>query len=304
MKRRMIMAAVLCLSLLSSSGCAQQQEQTPQQQPEPIPEQSVPAQPEQPAPVQVEPLPEPEPELPAEPVYEIPTGVWLAATDVGYSNYYYFNAEEQNGSYASLDYGLGMPFSYEGSGKQLVFLMGEDAHAHTAVVEEGADESFTLIWEDNLAETLTFVSEGTLEDFHFYSNDKLARMAMEHYTGESEDDTPPAQYGTMTNEDNTVTVQLYDNLGDHNSTSAWYIVDRFTAMGTDLLTGEEVDLCAPISPDAEEPADPEAPAEGETPVTEEVPSGVSEPEKVAAPIDPFLNDPESVGDHGGEHLVD
>ena len=46
----------------------------------------------------------------------------------------------------------------------------------------------------------------------------------------------------MTNEDNTVTVQLYDNLGDHNSTAAWYIVDRFTAEATDLFTGEDFAL--------------------------------------------------------------
>ena len=292
MKRRMIMAGALCLSLLSLSCCAQQQEQTTQQS-DPIPEQSVPAKPEQPAPVQDQPAPEPEPEQPAEPVYEIPTGVWLAATDVGYSNYYYFNAEEQSGRYVSLDYGLGMPFSYDGSGKQLVFFLGDEAAAHPASLEETGQDSFKLVWEDNLPETLTFVREGTLEDFHFYSNDELARMAMEHYADEEdEDETPPSQYGVMTNEDNTVTVQLYDNLGDHNSTSAWYIVDRFTAMGTDLLTGEEIDLLAeeesalPEEPPVEEEAadapslptgDEEAPAEEQSPVEgEEIPAAIPE----------------------------
>lgn len=275
MKRRMIMAAALCLSLLSLTGCAQQQEEVTQQQPEPIPEQSAPIQTEEPAPVQ-EQQPVPEPELPQEPVYEIPTGVWLAATDVGYSNYYYFNAEEHSGQFVSLDYGLGMPFSYDGSGKQLVFFLGEDAAAYPAALEENGQDSFKLIWEDNLPETLTFVREGTLDDFHFYSNDQLAQMAMERYTEEDEDDTPPAQYGVMTNEDNTVTVQLYDNLGDHNSTSAWYIVDRFTAMGTDLLTGEEIDL---LAEEEETPAEQlpteELPAE-ETP-TEEIPAEVETP---------------------------
>ena len=284
MKRRMIMAAALCLSLLSLSGCAQQQQEVTQQQPEPIPEQSAPTQSEKPAPAQ-EQQPVQEPELPQEPVYEIPTGVWLAATDVGYSNYYYFNAEEHSGQFVSLDYGLGMPFSYGGSGKQLIFFLGEEAAAYPAALEENGQDSFKLIWEDNLPETLSFVSEGTLEDFHFYSNDQLAQMAMERYAEEGEDETPPAQYGTMTNEDNTVTVQLYDNLGDHNSTSAWYIVDRFTAMGTDLLTGEEIDLLAdeetpvpeeaPVEEEPAEdvPADPTAetpglPAEDETPLVE------------------------------------
>ena len=154
MKRRMIMAAALCLSLLSLTGCAQQQEEVTQQQPEPIPEQSAPTQSEKPAPAQ-EQQPVQEPELPQEPVYEIPTGVWLAATDVGYSNYYYFNAEEHSGQFVSLDYGLGMPFSYDGSGKQLVFFLGEDAAAYPAALEENGQDSFKLIWEDNLPETLT-----------------------------------------------------------------------------------------------------------------------------------------------------
>lgn len=280
MKRRMIMAAALCLSLLSLSGCQEQPAENAQH-PEPTQEQTVvstPAQPEQPDPVLSEPAVE-EPELPVEPIYAIPTGVWLAATDVGYSNYYYFNAEEQNGSYVSLDYGLGMPFSYEGSGKQLVFLMGDEAVAHPAVVEEHAPAEFTLVWEDNLPETLTFVSEGTLEDFHFYSNDELAQMAMDFYSEDVE--TPPSQYGAMTNEDNTVTVQLYDNLGDHNSTSAWYIVDRFTAMGTNLLTGEEIDLLG----EEELPVDEELPAEGEIPAQEEIPA-----EEPTAPEETILPD--------------
>lgn len=282
MKRRMIMAAALCLSLLSLTGCAQQQEEVTQQQPEPIPEQSAPIQTEEPAPVQ-EQQPVPEPELPQEPVYEIPTGVWLAATDVGYSNYYYFNAEEHSGQFVSLDYGLGMPFSYDGSGKQLVFFLGEDAAAHPATLEEDGQDSFKLIWEDNLPETLTFVREGTLEDFHFYSNDQLAQMAMERYTEEDEDDTPPAQYGVMTNEDNTVTVQLYDNLGDHNSTSAWYIVDRFTAMGTDLLTGEEIDLLAEVE---------ETPAEELS--TEDLPAVVKPSEEISAEVEPSPAEGEEV----------
>ena len=56
---------------------------------------------------------------------------------------------------------------------------------------------------------------------------------------------------------------------DHNSTSAWYVLDRFTATGTDLMNGMEIDLLEHLnsSPDEEQ-----LPAEGEeieTPETEE-----------------------------------
>ena len=251
MKRSTIIAAALCLSLFSLNGCAQQQEEPAQQPPQEQVEAPAPAPAEQPAPVQGEQIVT-QPELPElQPVHHIPTGVWLAQTDVGYSNYYYFNSEEQNGRYLSLDYGLGMAFNYEGSGDELVFLMGDDAEVHPARVEHTEDDSFTLVWENNLSEKMVFVSEGTLDEFHFYSNDELIHMATAYFTRSG--NTPTSLSAAMTNEDNTVTVQLYDNLGDHNSTSAWYIFDRFTAKGTDLLSGEEIDLLEHLNPPVEEP---------------------------------------------------
>ena len=248
MKRSTIIAAALCLSLFPLNGCAQQQEAPAQQPSQEQIEPTVPV--EQPAPIQGEQIVT-EPELPQpQPIHHIPTGVWLAQTDVGYSNYYYFNSEEQNGRYLSLDYGLGMNFNYEGSGDELVFLMGDDAEAHAATVKHDEGDSFILDWENNLSEKMVFVSESTLDDFHFYSNEELIRLAVSFYSRNG--DTPPSLSAAMTNEDNTVTVQLYDNLGDHNSTSAWYIFDRFTAKGTDLLNGAEIDLLAHLNPPAEE----------------------------------------------------
>ena len=266
MKRNLIYAAALA-ALLLLSGCDRtaQEETPPPQQSAPVqsqPADPAPAQDAVPAP---EELPEEEP-APSEPVYEMASGVWLAATDLGYSNYYYFNAEEQSGSYVSLEYGLGMPFCYEGSGDALVFHLEGHEEPQPAVVEAAAENAFTLKWENSLPETLTYIGEGTLDDFHFYSNNDLAMLAMERYTEDSGE--TPSQAGAMTNEDNTVTVQLYDNMGDHNSTAAWYIFDRFTATGTDLLTGEEIDLLE--EPEAPIP-DVELPAEGELPAEEELP---------------------------------
>jgi hypothetical protein len=274
MKRSTIIAAALCLSLFSLNGCSQQQEE-PAQQPQPPQEQiEVPAPaPAEPAPVQGEQIVA-EPELPEPlPIHHIPTGVWLAQTDVGYSNYYYFNSEEQNGRYLSLDYGLGMSFNYEGSGDELVFLMGDDADAQSAYIEHAEGDSFTLVWENNLPETLEFVSESDLDEFHFYSNEALIKLASAYhtYTGNA----PTSLAAAMTNEDNTVTVQLYDNLGDHNSTSAWYILDRFTAKGTNLLDGTEIDLLAHLAPPAEEeelPTEEDVPVEEDAPVEEEIPT--------------------------------
>ena len=302
MKRSTIPAAALCLCLLLLGGCAAPQEPAPQPQPPQTEQIEPPAPAPQPAPAQGEQMvAEPVPAAP-QPVHHIPTGVWLARTDVGYSNYYYFNSEEQNGRYASLDYGLGMSFNYEGAGDELVFLMGDDAEAHTARIEHAEGDRFTLLWENNLSEHMEFVCEGSLDEFRFYSNDELIRMSAAYFARKGE--AVPSMSAAITNADNTVTVQLYDNLGDHNSTSAWYVLDRFTATGTDLFTGMEIDLRAPIVPNEEDIGDSELPAEDDVPVTEEVRYDVSEADKVAALIDLFLNDPETVENHGGERLVD
>ena len=270
MNRNTIIAVALCLSLFSLNGCAQQQEEPAQQPPQEQIEAPAPTPAEQPAPEQGEQIVT-QPELPeSQPVHHIPTGVWLAKTDLGYSNYYYFNSEEQNGRYLSLDYGLGMTFNYEGSGDELVFLMGDNAEAHPALVEHTEDDSFILHWENNLPEKMVLISEGTLDEFHFYSNDELTRMSMAHFARSG--NTPTSLAAAMTNEDNTVTVQLYDNLGDHNSTSAWYILDRFTAKGTNLMSGEEIDLLEHLNPPAVEDETPaeedDIPAEGEQPSVE------------------------------------
>lgn len=273
MKRSMILAACLCLCLSHLSGCAQQEE-APDALQQSAPSQNQPVepiseQPEQPAPVEEVPA---EPEEPAEPPYEFPGGVWLAKNDVGYTNYYTFDSATCSGRYVSLDYGLGASFTYGGSGDELVFQMDDGRADCAATVEHTDEESFALLWEDSLPEVLTHVSEKALDEFHFFSNDELAQMATDHYAMTNED--VPTLSGTLTNEDNTVTVQLYENLGDHNSTAAWYIVDRFTATGTDLLSGEEIDL---LEHTQEEPAEDQPAGDTETPTGEEILPGTEEP---------------------------
>jgi len=292
MKRSMILALALSMCLLA--GCASPaQEDTPAVGPNTpaqeqstqalSPSQAAPAEPVPTQPAPTEPPATEAAEEPTEPPYEIPSGVWLAGTDLGYSNYYQFDPQAQSGSYVSLEYGLGMDFTYDGSGNELVFSLDDHDTPMAATVEQTGEEEFTLVWEDSLPEKLTFVGEGTLEDFPFYSNAELAELAGEHYARVTEEEIP-SQSGTLTNEDNTVTVQLYDNLGDHNSTAAWYIVDRFTATGTDLLTGEEIDLLAEF-PEEEEPStQPEAPVEEPTEevTTEEVPTEEAATEEAPA----------------------
>ena len=71
-----------------------------------------------------------------------------------------------------------------------------------------------------------------------FSLDELGELALDHY--QEQNGYRPNSVGCEPDGD-TVTIQLFDNMGDHNSTSDWYTIDSNTGKGTNLM-GDEVDL--------------------------------------------------------------
>lgn len=72
-----------------------------------------------------------------------------------------------------------------------------------------------------------------------YTTDELEKMALDYY--ETKTGYRPGNVASQVNQDGTVSIQLYDNMGDHNSTSDWYTVDSKTAVGTNVM-GDKIDL--------------------------------------------------------------
>lgn len=73
-----------------------------------------------------------------------------------------------------------------------------------------------------------------------YSDDELCQMALDYY--EKEYDYRPGIADIDSSSGNVVTIHLYDDMGDHTATSAWYEIDRTTGKGEDIIFGEKVDL--------------------------------------------------------------
>ena len=174
---------------------------------------------------------------PAEGEIGFDPGTWLS--DAG--QYYFFDTDGASGRTASLEDGTGVGFSYTLEGTQATFHMGAADNSSVCTVTLDGDAA-TLEWEDGTTEHLTYVSDQGSDSFQFYSNQELADMALTYYKDtnhaqENENLTSAAQ----TNDDGSVTIQVYENLGDHNSTAAWYTVDRLTGAGTDA-DGAEVNL--------------------------------------------------------------
>ena len=72
-------------------------------------------------------------------------------------------------------------------------------------------------------------------------HDVMNELAKRGYEGVGSDIAP--QYsGIKSTNDGTATIQLFDQVDDHKSTSAWYTIDRVTLKGTDDMLNEEVDM--------------------------------------------------------------
>ena len=175
-------------------------------------------------------------------------GTWLS--DLG--QYYFFDADGAAGRTASLEDGTGVAFSYTAQDGEAVFALGA-ADNESACTVTGEGETRTLTWADGTVENLSYVSELGSDEFAFYTNVELADLALAYYKQVSgETDTEGLVAAAAANEDGTVAIQVYQNLGDHNSTSAWYTVDRLTATGTDA-DGNEVDLTTAAGENVSEP---------------------------------------------------
>ena len=182
----------------------------------------------------------PEPSAGSETVFQ--AGTWLGTGEDGSQQYYFFSDGGTSGQTASLETGMGLGFACEYADGQAVFHMGEADNQTPCAVRITDAEHLTLQWENGGTETLDYVSPLGAGEFTFYSNDELCDMALVCYRQASGSDSPDLTAGAAGNEDGTVTIQIYENLDGHNSTAAWYTVDRFTGQGTDVNTGEAVDL--------------------------------------------------------------
>ena len=169
--------------------------------------------------------------------YPSPPGTWLSDT----GQYYFFDENGADGRTASLEDGTGVGFSYTLDGARANFSMGAADNSSPCTVSREGD-TITLDWEDGTAEHLTYVSSQGSDSFRFYSNRELAELGLAYYKANSGgQDGGELTAAAQTNDDGSVTIQVYENLGDHNSTAAWYTVDRTTAAGTDA-DGHEVEL--------------------------------------------------------------
>lgn len=163
-------------------------------------------------------------------------GAWRS--DAG--QYYFFDEDGAAGRTANFENGMGVGFAYTVDGARAVFSMGGADNEQGCAVTWG-DGSAVLAWDNGQTETLTFVSPLGSDAFTFYTDEELCELALAYTLAQNGGQAGNLEAASQANADGSVSIQVYENLGDHNSTAAWYTVDRETAAGTDG-TGAPVSL--------------------------------------------------------------
>ncbi|MBR1530072.1 MAG: hypothetical protein IJ642_12355 [Oscillospiraceae bacterium] len=166
-------------------------------------------------------------------------GIWWSTSSDG-DRYFCFYTGSDSGSFRDQENGINMDFNYEAENENTIIFHIGSMDSSTQVQATFPDSNTAVLtWENGTSETLAYQGLGNFDTFRFYSNLELCEMALDYY--EARNDYRPADAVAEVQPDRTIMIQLYDNLGDHNSTSAWYTVDRFTAKGTDII-GNAIDL--------------------------------------------------------------
>lgn len=111
----------------------------------------------------------------------------------------------------------------------------KDSNQETTTKKEGSQETTTLKTEETSAEG------ATKSESKEYTDDELMKMAMDYYQRHNNYKPGFCAIDGATS-DGKVTIQLYDLVDDHNSTCAWYEIDRKTATGKDTILDTDVDL--------------------------------------------------------------
>ncbi|MBR0485466.1 MAG: hypothetical protein IJJ69_11960 [Oscillospiraceae bacterium] len=167
-------------------------------------------------------------------------GIWWSISSEG-ERYFCFYTANHAGSFQDQESGLGMAFSYDTTDDEniLIFHIGDAESSERVQASFPDSNTAVLTWENGSTETLSYQGLGNFDTFHFYSNLELCEMALDYY--EAKYAYRPADASAEIQADGKISIQLYDNMEDHISTSAWYTVDRFTAQGTDIM-GNTINL--------------------------------------------------------------
>ena len=160
------------------------------------------------------------------------TAVWLAKNRDTEAERYLVFLDETHGKVIEQQNGQETGFIYGHSEEATTFQFGAE-EAKPVTLYWSDDDHAVIKWSAEQVESLTFLRENGREPLHFFTNEQLCAMALEHYAAQN--GVRPAHARVFYNLDEMIAVQLYDGEGIATDTYDWYTVDRYTGVGYNTL---------------------------------------------------------------------
>lgn len=123
----------------------------------------------------------------------------------------------------------------------VVFVVLLGVIAYLGIIASKDENNGEINIEDDFDATVIEGSDNDEKKDIAYSLEELEKMALDYYEMKTGYRPSSVAAEADAENENIVNIQLYDNLGDHNSTSDWYRVNKYTGVGTNMLE-EEIDL--------------------------------------------------------------
>lgn len=165
-------------------------------------------------------------------------GIWWAVnSDYTIKDRYYYFDGNGSGSYLSQVDGKGSSFTYDINDNTLnININNEDILTYSVSVVSNDN---LLLSNGTNEDTLLYQGDKDFADFHFYNNDELIEMGKKYFLKSHDELTPYIDAEIW--QDGSIALHFY-YIGETNTaTIEWYVVDRFTAKGKDLLEND-IDL--------------------------------------------------------------
>ena len=142
-----------------------------------------------------------------------------------------------SGLYLSQEDGKASSFTYDIKDNTLnININNADTKAYT--ITEDANGNL-LLSDGTNKDTLIYQGDKDFSDFHFYNNDELIEMGKKYFLKSHEKLTPYIDAEIW--QDGSIALHFYYISEANTATLEWYIVDRFTAQGKNLLE-KDIDL--------------------------------------------------------------
>lgn len=171
---------------------------------------------------------------------EFGVSVFLVKNEEENTERYFLFYEGGSGAYLEQENGTGMGFTYELDGEEgAVFHFGTAEDVTKANVYWLDNDHAEISWEDGAFEELTRLPNDPGEEFRFYHNEVLRERASNVYA--KKNGYRPSEMLIWYDYDETISIQMIDEVDGETFTGDWYTIDRYTGIGTNLM-GERIDL--------------------------------------------------------------